>query len=511
MDLNAVYRDIDTLVSYAVFEKLIGDGDRWYAVNQILALLGIESYDGKMQPDPEISAKFSKERGNVLHTLLGRLCDAAVENGKIENLGPYREIFSTELMNVFALRPQQVSDRFFAEYKKGDQQAMIFLSEYMTKLNYLNSWRLEQDVRWSFDSRYGRLENLISLTKPEKDPQAILAAKLAPVTHYPYCALCRENEGYAGRINAPARSTHRLIPLTLNGEQWYLQLSPYKYMDQHCIVLTEKHIPMRINREKIAVMFEFLDMFPSLFLGSNSDLPFVGGSVLAHEHFQGGHHRLPIMNAGTREVIYRSADLTVDILNWPLSTIRITAKDRSDMVEQAGAIIERWHNYSDPSQNIDCGAGDDFHNTLTPLGWIDPEKGYVLCMMLRNNVTTPERPDGIYHTHSSRFHIKKEGIGIIDAPGLSILPPRLKKELQEIEKLLSENADKNEYPELSAHYEWIDELRQRYTFTKENAHEILEQEVGNIFVQMLEDCAVFDQTEAGSSAFRSFAESCIIF
>lgn len=510
MDNTSICRDIDTLVAYAVYEGLITDADRWYAVNRILALLGEDSYDGKMQPDPETAAEFPTRHGAVLHTLLNRLCDAAVKNGKIEDLGPYREIFSTELMDIFTLRPQQLIDRFWQEYASGDQQAMRFLSDYMTKVDYLNTWRLDQDVRWSFDSKYGKLENLISLTKPEKDPQAILAAKLAPITHYPFCALCRENEGYAGRVNAAARATHRLIPIRLGGEQWFLQLSPYKYMDEHCILLTEKHYPMRISREKIRVMFEFLDMFPSLFLGSNSDLPFVGGSVLAHEHFQGGHHRLPIMNAEARELIYRKEGLTVEILNWPLSTIRITAKDRTVMAEQAGTIIERWHDYADPSQNIDPGAGEDFHNTLTPMGWIDPEKGYVLCLMLRNNVTTADRPDGIYHTHPSRFHIKKEGIGVIDAPGLSILPPRLKKELHAIEKLLIENGDKESCPELEAHFDWIDDLRRRFTFTAENTHAILEQEVGDIFVRMLEDCAVFDQTEEGAAAFRSFVRSCMI-
>ena len=510
MDLNAVYRDIDTLVAYAVFEGLIPESERWYCVNRIIDLLGIDSYDGKMEPDPERTAEFPENAGTVLNTTLNRLCDAAAETGKIEDLVPYREILCAGLMNVFALRPQQLIDRFQKEYAGGDQAAMCFLNDYMTKINYLNSYRLSQDLRWSFDSRYGRLENLVSLTKPELDPQAILAAKLAPITHYPYCALCRENEGYAGRINAAARATHRLIPMKLCRQQWYLQLSPYKYMDQHCILLTEKHVPMRICREKIEVMFEFLDRFPSLFLGSNADLPFVGGSVLAHEHFQGGHHRLPIMNAEVREKIFESEARSVDILNWPLSTIRITARKKADVIEQAAAVIDHWHNYANKQQNIDCGSGSDFHNTITPLGWIDPEKGYVLCLMLRNNVTTPDRPDGLYHTHPSRFHIKKEGIGIIDAPGLSILPPRLKRELGEIEEMLVRNEAKEDHPKLAAHFEWIDRLRSSYTFTPENTRGILYQEVGNIFVRMLEDCAVFDRTEEGCSAFRSFVQSCMI-
>ena len=342
MDINTVYRDVDTLVAYAIYVGLVPETENWYTTNQILDLLGIESYDGKMEPDADLSSAFSSDIETVLNTVLNRLCDAAVENGKIENLGPYREVFSTKLMNVFSLRPQQVIDRFWKEYESSDQNAMRFLSDYMTKVNYLNTYRLDQDVRWSFDTEYGRLENLISLTKPEKDPQAILAAKLAPLTHYPYCALCRENEGYAGNLNAAARAVHRLIPIELGGQQWFLQLSPYKYMDQHCILLTEKHIPMLISRGKIEVMFDFLDMFPSLFLGSNADLPFVGGSVLAHEHFQGGHHHLPIMNAGLRETIFEGFGLSVGILNWPLSTIRITAKDKSVMVKQAAAIIDRF-------------------------------------------------------------------------------------------------------------------------------------------------------------------------
>ena len=511
MELDTVYRDIDTLAAYAVHEGLISREERWYAVNQILDLLGIESYDAKLAPYPGWADELEADRGTFLDALLNRLCDAAVENKKIEDLGPYREIFSTKLMNVFSLRPQQLTDRFWEEYQKSEQHAMRFLNDYMTKVNYLNTYRLDQDLRWSFDSKYGRLENLVSLTKPEKDPQAILAAKLAPVTHYPFCALCRENEGYAGRINAPARATHRVIPITLGKKQWYLQLSPYKYLDQHCIVLTEEHIPMRISPEKIEVMFEFLEMFPSLFLGSNSDLPYVGGSVLAHEHFQGGHHRLPIMNAQTRETIFDDGARSVVILNWPLSTIRIMSKDKNAVVDQAASIIRSWHSYSDPAQGIDCGTEDDFHNTVTPLGWIDPEKGYVLCIMLRNNVTTADRPDGLYHTHPSRFHIKKEGIGIIDAPGLSILPPRLKRELKQIAAILDEHLDKEAFPELSAHFEWIDSLRQRFEFKENNAWQIIQQEVGDIFVRMLEDCAVFDRTAEGDSAFRKFVQSCLIF
>ena len=511
MNTEAVYRNIDTLVQYAVFEELIPESEKWYATNQILDLLGMESFDCKLQPSESLIKKFYDDAGSALMEILDSLCDAAAENGKIDNLGPYREIFSTKLMNVFSLRPQQLVDKFWEEYRNhGEQQAMCFLSDYMTKINYLNSYRLNQDLRWSFDSKYGRLEILVSLTKPELDPQAILAAKLAPINHYPFCALCRENEGYAGRINAAARATHRVIPLTIRGKKWFLQLSPYKYLDQHCILLTEKHYPMCINREKIETLTDFLDMFPSLFLGSNADLPFVGGSVLAHEHFQGGHHHLPIMSAKVREVVSVTDEISVSILNWPLSTICLTSKNKELFIEQAASIIDKWHVYSNAEQKIDCGSEENFHNTITPIGWKDPKQGYILCLMLRNNVTTEERPDGLYHTHPSRFHIKKEGIGIIDAPGLSIFPPRLKKEFTHIAEILLNRTTMEEHPELSAHFEWVERMKNQYIFTEENVWPILHQEVGDIFVQMLEDCAVFDNTEQGEKAFLEFVKSCMI-
>ena len=507
---DSIYRSIDKLITYGLLRGLIPEEEQIYSTNLVLDLLHLDSYDGQFVRDEDVARSLKDNPEKALSEILEPLVDYAVQNGIVEEVLPLKDVFDEKLMNAITPRPKTVIERFWNTYRESPQKATLDYFVFSKDTNYIRRDRLSQDLVWDGDTKYGKLQILISLSKPELDPKAIAAAGRAKATGYPKCALCRENEGYAGRINFAPRQNHRIIPLSLCGENFSLQFSPYRYCHQHCIVLHHDHIPMIIDERALDKLLEFVSMFPHYFLGSNSDLPYVGGSVLSHEHFQGGVHRLPIMDAKVDRVYIKTDTLEVSTLNWPLSTIRIRGKDRFDVSRAGARILRTWRDgYRDDEAEIDPGTPEDPHNTLTPLAYREGED-YVLFLMLRNNRTTEERPDGMFHTHPDRFHIKKEGIGIIDAPGLAILPPRLKKELAVIRDVLLGNTRLEDHPEISSHRAWVEDMRRKYpSFNDETVDRILKDEVVQLFMRMLEDCAVFRHTASGDSSFDRFMKKAL--
>lgn len=502
MENESIFRSIDRLVSYGVTCKLIPEEERVYSTNLILDLLKLDKYDGQF-------CKFDIELSdNTLQSILEPLVSYAVENGIVDDMVPLKDVFDEKLMNALCPRPQTVIEKFRNDYEKSPVEATLNYFRFSKDTNYIRRDRIARDEKWSGKTEYGEIQILVSLSKPELDPKAIAAARVAKSTGYPKCALCMENEGYAGRIDFAPRQNHRIIPFKLCGEDFFLQFSPYRYCHQHCIVLNKQHIPMTIDEGAIRKLLEFISLFPHYFLGSNADLPYVGGSVLSHEHFQGGVHRLPIMDAKADEVYLNSASLEVSTLFWPISTVKIKGKDKTEVGDTAVRFLKKWRcGYRDDSVNIDPGTEEDPHNTVAPLAYREGDD-YVVLLMLRNNKRTEEHPDGLYHTHADKFHIKKEGIGIIDAPGLAILPPRLKGELQIVKEVLIGKKKEQDCPQIEKHADWMAELREKYkVFEESSIDAVIKNEVVNVFVQMLEDCGVFKQTEEGRKAFSRFMES----
>ncbi len=506
----SIERDIDRLVTYGVVSGLLPEEERIYATNLILDLLHLDSYEGKYIHDEKVEELIACDREGALQKLLQPLVEYAVDNGIVEDIQPLRDIFDTRLMNALTPRPLTVIERFWKEYNESPEKATLDYYRFSKDTNYIRRDRIARDEKWEGLTKYGNMQILVSLSKPELDPKAIAAARNAKSTGYPKCALCRENEGYAGRVDFAPRQNHRIIPFKLSGEDFSLQFSPYRYCHQHCIVLNHRHIPMAINESAISKLLEFVMLFPHYFLGSNTDLPYVGGSVLSHEHFQGGVHRLPIMDARSSTVYISTPSLEVSTLYWPISTVKIRGLKRGEVLEYASRILRTWRDgYRDDEVDIDPGSVDDPHNTLAPLACRDGGF-FVLYMMLRNNKRTAERPDGLYHTHPDRFHIKKEGIGIIDAPGLAILPPRLKGELKAIREVLLGNEKESDHPEIEKHSSWMRDMRARYSsFDEATIDVVLKNEVVQLFMQMLEDCGVFKQTQAGQMAFDRFMKKAL--
>ena len=500
-----IYRLIDNLVTYALARGLLPEQEAVYATNLLLDQLHLDSYDNRFIRDPEIRRQSLDNPGDTLKGILEGLVSYAVANNIVEDILPLKDVFDAKLMNTLTPRPKTVIDRFWSEYAESPVKATLDYFNFSQDTDYIRRYRLAQDLYWEGDTRYGRMQILISLSKPELDPKAIAAAGKAKATGYPKCALCMENEGYAGRVDFAARSNHRIIPLKLCNEDFSLQFSPYRYCHQHCIVLNHRHIPMIINESAFEKLLQFVEMFPHYFLGSNADLPYVGGSVLSHEHFQGGVHRLPIMDAKVLKTYISRPGLEVSTIMWPLSTVRITGNDRAEVLAASSKVLRAWRDgYSDPEAQIDPGTAEDPHNTITPLA-CRCGSSFVMFLMLRNNKRTEQRPIGLFHTHQDRFHIKKEGIGIIDAPGLAILPSRLKKELAAIREILLGNELETDHPEVEKHSAWIAELRTKYgIFSPETIDDVLRNEVVNVFTLMLEDCGVFKHTPSGEASFDRF-------
>ena len=496
-DIMTIFEAISALVSYAVKEKLIEKEDKIYCTNQVLGILSLDSFE-----EQEVKGDFSLEE--ILKTIL----DFACEKGICENSVVYRDLLDTQIMGIFTPRPSQVIKEFKENYALSPQKATEFYYNLSRKSDYIREYRIKNDMKWVTKTPYGDIDITINLSKPEKDPKAIAAAKNAPQSGYPKCMLCIENEGYFGRVNHPARQNHRIIPITINSENWFFQYSPYVYYNEHCIVLNSKHTPMVIDRGAFNKLFDFVKLFPHYFVGSNADLPIVGGSILSHEHFQGGNYTFAMAKAKVeKEVKFHGfEDVEAGIVKWPMSVIRLLGKDTLRITELAEKILNAWRNYTDEDAFIYSHTGDTPHNAITPIARC--VKGvYELDLVLRNNITTREYPDGYYHPHPEYHHIKKENIGLIEVMGLAVLPSRLKNEMALLKEAMLSNKDISKDKTLSKHFEWSEMIKSKYSVTSENIDKIIEDEIGIVFAAILEQCGVFSRDEKGRAQFIKFIES----
>ena len=493
--------EISRLLEYGLQRGLIAPEDKAYAANRMLALLGLREFEP--QPVEE-----------ELHTPvepLERLCQFAAEAGLIDpDTRDGRDQFDTELMNCLMPRPSQVVGEFYSLYEKDKQAATDYYYQLARSSNYIRVDRIEKDRMWTAPTPYGDLVITINLSKPEKDPKAIAAAKNAPQSGYPKCALCRENEGYLGSANQAARGNHRLIPLELGGEPWFLQYSPYVYYNEHCIVLSHEHRPMKVSRQSISRLLEFVTFLPHYFVGSNADLPIVGGSILTHDHFQGGRYEFPMAKAPIREKVCFPGfeDVEAGIVHWPMSVIRLRGKEAQRLVDLADKILTAWREYSDESAEILAYTEGTPHNTITPIARRRGED-YELDLVLRNNRTTPEHPLGLFHPHAEYHHIKKENIGLIEVMGLAILPPRLLTETGLLEQALKDPAQAQEImarPEMEKHQSWYEELKAAGA-GKGDTQRAIQESIGVIFGKILGNAGVYKDTEEGREAFRRFCSS----
>ena len=489
--MNGAY--LDALVRYGIGCGLIEQADACYVKNRLLEILRLD----EAPAEEEIHA--------ALPELLAALTDDAVQRGLTGGSVTERDLFDTKLMGALTPYPHEVRAEFARRYAVSPEAATDWFYRFSQDTNYIRRDRIARDLKWKYASPYGALDITINLSKPEKDPRDIAAAKAAPQSGYPHCLLCAENEGYAGRGNHPARQNHRILPLTLDGSQWYLQYSPYVYYNEHCIALNAEHRPMHIDGVTFRRLLDFVTIFPHYFIGSNADLPIVGGSILSHDHFQGGRYRFAMEEAPVEREV-RFADfpaVRAGVVRWPMSVIRLTSADRAQLLALAERILARWRGYSDPEAGVFAETDGVPHNTITPIA---RRRGadYELDLVLRCNITTPELPLGVFHPHPELHHIKKENIGLIEVMGLAVLPARLKKELEGVRTAILTGADLRQDETLGKHADWVDELRQRYDFTPENTEDILRQEVGAVFTRVLEDAGVFKRNDAGQQAFGRF-------
>lgn len=488
---------IDSLVSYAMNRGLAEPVDHQVLTNRLLDILRRDDYEPSDEPQSE-----------DLEEILSGILDYAVEQGLCEDNITARDIFDTRIMGAVTPMPREVVRTFEEKYAHSPVEATDWYYQFSCDTDYIRRYRIAKDMRWKFASDYGEMDITINLSKPEKDPKAIAAAKNAPQTAYPKCQLCRENEGYAGRLNHPARANHRIIPITVCGEDWCLQYSPYVYYNEHCIVFNSKHVPMKIDRSAFEKLLDFVKAFPHYFVGSNADLPIVGGSILSHEHFQGGHYRFAMESAGLEtEITFRGyEDIHAGIVKWPMSVIRLDGKDPVRLAQLADKILICWRGYSDEAVGVvSCSDGEP-HNTITPIARRRGEL-YELDLVLRCNITTPEHPLGVFHPHADKHHIKKENIGLIEVMGLAVLPSRLKQELTDLASAIVSGADIAADPVLGKHAPWVGELKKQYTFTAGNALDIILKETGKVFTEVLEDAGVYKNTPEGRAAFLKFVDA----
>ena len=488
---------IAALADYAVAKGLIEEADRPWAVNRLLETMGLSSYEA-----PETVPQASLEE------ILTALVNDAVARGVIEDGIASRDLFDTKLMGVLTPRPSQVIARFHEKMAESREAATDWFYNFCQDTDYIRRYRIARDVKWVTATEFGDLDITINLSKPEKDPRAIAAARSAAQTSYPKCQLCRENEGYAGRLDHPARQNHRIIPVTIDGQDWFFQYSPYVYYNEHCIVFNGKHVPMKIDRSAFRKLLDFVIQFPHYFVGSNADLPIVGGSILSHDHFQGGRYTFAMEKAPVEKTVSFPGfeDVEAGIVHWPLSVIRLRCADDTRLVDLADKILAAWRGYSDPGAFIFAETDGEPHNTITPIAR-KREGKYELDLVLRNNITTEEFPLGVFHPHQELHHIKKENIGLIEVMGLAVLPSRLKNELKELADALVSGADLRGSDAIAKHADWAEELKTRYTFTADNVEGILQDEVGKVFARVLQDAGVYKCTPEGRAAFQKFIAS----
>ena len=484
---------ISALVQYGLDKGLFEPCDKTFVINQLISALKLDSYT------------WSEPQPIKLEEILKGILDDAVDRGICDNNVVSRDLFDTKLMGIMTPPPREVRKKFDDLYQTNPKMATDWFYAFSQDTDYIRRYRIEKDMRWKTETEYGSLDITINLSKPEMDPKAIAAAKNAPQSDYPKCQLCAENEGYAGRVNHPARQNHRIIPINISNEAWFMQYSPYVYYNEHCIVFNAEHTPMTINKTVFEKLLDFVTLFPHYFVGSNADLPIVGGSILSHEHFQGGCYTFPMESAPVIcEISFKEyEDISADIVKWPMSVIRLNASKKERLVELADKILHCWRGYTDEEAFIFASTSGTPHNTITPIARRRGEN-YELDLVLRNNITTDEHPLGVFHPHAELHHIKKENIGLIEVMGLAVLPSRLKDELLGLEKAILEDLPLD--GELEKHEAWIKELKEKYTFNAENVSAILKDEVGKVFSQVLAHAGVYKCNPEGKAAFLKFVD-----
>ena len=485
---------IDSLVSYALNTGLAEPCDHMVLTNRLLDLMGKDDYVPSDEPQTE-----------DLEEILAGMQDYACEKGLCDDNITARDLYDTRIMGALTPMPREVIGIFNHLYAEDPVAATDWYYKFSCDTDYIRRYRIKKDMRWKYASEYGEMDITINLSKPEKDPKAIAAAKNAPQSAYPKCQLCAENEGYAGRMNHPARENHRIIPITMQNQPWCLQYSPYVYYNEHCIVFNSQHIPMKIDKSAFEKLLSFVTVFPHYFVGSNADLPIVGGSILSHEHFQGGHYTFAMETAPVETEITFAGfeDIRAGIVKWPMSVIRLNGADPARIADLADKILTLWRGYSDESVGVIAFSDGEPHNTITPIARRRGDS-YELDLVLRCNITTEEHPLGVFHPHADKHNIKKENIGLIEVMGLAVLPSRLKGELAALKDAILAGADLRADAVLEKHADWVDEIKNRVTFTEENTMDILLEETGRVFTAVLEDAGVFKCSKEGRSQFACF-------
>lgn len=498
MDIS---KSISILTDYAVKNGLIGEFDKIWARNTLIGILGVEDFDESFNNE--------SSEGLEIQEILDEILDYAVKNKIIEDSIVYKDLLDTRLMGVITPRPSEVVSGIFSAYKAyGAKVAADMFYKFCQTVNYIRTDRIKKDLKWITKTEYGDIDITINLSKPEKDPKAIAAALKMKNSSYPKCQLCSENTGYFGRLNHPARENIRIIPITLNEENWYVQYSPYSYYNEHCIVFNEAHTPMVINKSTFLKLFDFVSFVPHYFVGSNADLPIVGGSILTHEHFQGGNYSFAMANSPIETELYFNGfeDIQAGIVKWPMSVIRLTAENPEKLASLSDKILTKWRSYTDEEANIYAYTDNMPHNTITPIVRM-LNGNYQIDLVLRNNRTTKEYPDGIYHPHKEYHHLKKENIGLIEVMGLAVLPSRLKNEIKLLKDAMLSGECIDEIPEISKHSDWAKEILENHSdFNFETAEDIIKEEIGIVFLKILEQCGVFERTELGKKQFLRFVK-----
>lgn len=492
-----IYKSIKKLVTYGIQTGLITKDDAVFTVNALLELLGLGEYEEPAEEFADID----------LSAVLTELLDYAAKEGVFESdTTTYRDLFDTRIMGLLTPRPHELIDKFRSLYAVSPEAATQYYYNFSQDTDYIRRYRIKKDVKWITPTPYGDLDITINLSKPEKDPRDIAAAKTAKQSSYPKCQLCMENVGYAGRSNHPARQNHRIIPITIADSDWGFQYSPYVYYNEHCIVFNGKHVPMKIEKAAFSKLLEFVKQFPHYFVGSNADLPIVGGSILSHDHFQGGNYQFAMAKAPVESEFKLSdfAGVRAGIVKWPMSVIRLQSTDTAQLIDAADHILNIWRTYTDEEAFVYAETDGESHNTITPIA--RKRQGiYELDLVLRNNITTKEHPLGVYHPHAELHHIKKENIGLIEVMGLAVLPARLKSELEQLADYLLTGKDIRSDAVLEAHADWIESFLPQYdSINAENVHSILKDEVGKVFMQVLEHAGVYKCTTEGLSHFAKF-------
>lgn len=493
MNVNSA---VKSLVHYAQKNNMIEKDDEIWAINSLCEALGLDSFE-----DCEAEDK-------PLEEILDCMLNYAVENGLCEDSVVYRDLFDTKLMGILTPRPSKVRTDFNSLYEKSPEFATDYYYKLSQDSNYIRRYRIANDVKWITKTEYGDIDITINLSKPEKDPKAIAAALKMKAASYPKCLLCKENEGYAGRVNHPARQNHRIIPMTLGGDDFFMQYSPYVYYNEHCIVFNSEHTPMKIDKSAFEKLLDFVEKFPHYFIGSNADLPIVGGSILTHEHFQGGRYEFAMAKAPVETELKFNGfdDIDAGIVKWPMSVIRLSGENKQRIVELSDKILTSWRSYTDEEQFIYSETDGEPHNTITPIARMRNGK-FEMDLVLRNNITTKECPLGFYHPHPEYHHIKRENIGLIEVMGLAVLPSRLKTEMADLAKAMLSGEDIRNNEKLAPHYEWSKMIKAKYEINEKNIDDIIKEEIGIVFTSILEQCGVYSRDEFGKKGFIKFAKS----